>query len=53
MAWNDPEIGIVWPGVTGEYKGIASGKGYYLDGVNLNLSDKDQNWLGIRDMFKF
>ena len=53
MAWNDPEIGIVWPRVTGEYKGSASAEGYTLDGVSLNLSDKDQKWLGIRDTFKF
>ena len=53
MAWNDPEIGIVWPGVTGEYKGTASAEGYYIDGVGLNLSDKDQKWLGIKDTFKF
>lgn len=53
MAWNDPEIGIVWPKVVGEYKGSASAEGYSLDGVELNLSDKDQKWLGIKDTFKF
>lgn len=30
MAWNDPEIGIEWPEVTGEYKGTASAQGYCL-----------------------
>jgi len=53
MAWNDPEIGIEWPGVVGEYKGSASADGYSLDGEPLNLSDKDQKWLGIKDTFKF
>lgn len=53
MAWNDPEIGIVWPGVEGEYKGNASAEGYSLDGVKLNLSDKDQKWLGIKNTFRF
>lgn len=53
MAWNDPEIGIKWPGVTGEYKGTASAEGYSLDGAKLNLSDKDQKWLGLKDTFKF
>ena len=24
-----------------------------LDGVTLNLSEKDQKWLGIKDTFKF
>ena len=54
MAWNDPEIGIVWPGVEGEYKGTACAKGYCLeDGTKLNLSDKDQKWLGIKEKFHF
>ena len=45
LAWNDPEIGIEWPKVVGEYKGNASAKGYALsDGTPLNLSEKDQNW---------
>ena len=54
MAWNDPEIGIEWPEVKGEYKGSASAEGYRLaDGTPLNLSDKDQKWLGLKDTFKF
>ena len=53
MAWNNLEIGIVWPGVEGEYTGTASSEGYSLNGVGLNLSDKDQKWLGIKDTFKF
>ena len=53
MAWNDPEIGIEWPMVEGEYKGTASAEGYSVEGEPLNLSDKDQSWLGIKDTFKF
>ena len=54
MAWNDPEIGIEWPEPNGEYKGSASAEGYTLeDGTALNLSDKDQKWLGLKDTFKF
>ncbi|MBQ4185738.1 MAG: dTDP-4-dehydrorhamnose 3,5-epimerase [Clostridiales bacterium] len=53
MAWNDPEIGIVWPKLSGEYKGTASAEGYSVDGVSLNLSDKDQKWSGIKDTFSF
>ena len=54
MAWNDPEIGIEWPELKGEYKGSASAEGYTLeDGTALNLSDKDQKWLGLKDTFKF
>lgn len=54
MAWNDPAIGIDWPQLRGEYKGSASAEGYTLeDGTPLNLSDKDQKWLGIKDTFQF
>lgn len=54
LAWNDPEIGIQWPNLVGKYKGSASGEGYHLnDGTELNLSEKDQKWLGLRDTFKF
>ncbi len=54
LAWNDPAIGIQWPELTGEYSGSASAEGYTLsDGTPLNLSDKDQKWLGIGDIFQF
>jgi len=45
LAWNDPAIGIEWPGVVGEYNGTASAEGYTMeDGTPLNLSEKDQKW---------
>ena len=54
LAWNDPEIGIVWPQLKGEYQGNASAEGYTLeDGTALNLSDKDQKWAPLKDTFKF
>lgn len=54
MAWNDPEIGVQWPQVVGQYQGSASGEGYTMeDGTPLNLSDKDQKWLGLKDTFRF
>ena len=54
LAWNDPEIGIEWPELKGEYNDTASADGYTLsDGTALNLSDKDQKWLGLKDTFKF
>ena len=54
MAWNDPEIGVEWPQVKGAYQGTASAEGYELeDGTKLNLSEKDQKWLGLEDTFKF
>jgi len=53
MAWNDPEIGIRWPKLEGAYGGSASAAGYTVDGVPLNLSEKDQKWLGLKDTFRF
>ena len=54
LAWNDPEIGIVWPKLTGSYSGTPSGDGYSLDdGTKLLLSDKDQLWKGLKDTFHF
>ena len=48
LAWNDPKIGIIWPGVTGEYPGSASASGYRMtDGQALVMNDRDQNWPGI------
>lgn len=49
IAWNDPAIGIQWPGVRGEYLGTASGNGYTLfDGTPLLLSEKDQAQTGLK-----
>ncbi len=54
LAWNDPEIGIKWPGLVGEYPGTASGAGYHLeDGTALNLSEKDQLWAPLKETFHF
>lgn len=54
LAWNDPDIGIMWPKVAGTYKGNASANGYSLtDGTMLTLSDKDQKWCGIKESFVF
>lgn len=54
LAWNDPAIGIQWPGVQGQYPGNASAAGYAMsDGTPLNLSEKDQNWNCLADTFHF
>ena len=54
IAWNDPEIGIEWPEVVGDYPGSAIAAGYTLaDGTPLTLSDKDQKWPGLREAFHF
>lgn len=54
LAWNDPEIGIEWLDLLGEYQGNCMAEGYTMsDGTPLSLSDKDQKWLGLKDTFKF
>ncbi len=54
IAWNDPEIGILWPGIIGEYRNSASPEGYMLgDGTALNMSQKDKILPGLKDCFKF
>ena len=54
LAWNDPGIGIEWPGLKGEYAGTASASGYTLaDGTPLNLSSKDELWPVLSDGFVF
>lgn len=49
IAWNDPEIGIVWPHLQGDYNGTPCAEGYSIDGAALILSDKDQKLSGIKD----
>lgn len=52
LAWNDPEINIVWPEVIGDYPGSADASSYRLtDGTPLNLSEKDQKWVRLKDTF--
>lgn len=51
LAWNDPQIGVDWPGVMGEYSGDATAGGYRMaDGTPLKLSVKDQKWKGLKEM---
>lgn len=52
IAWNDPALGIAWPGLLGEYHGSASAEGYRLaSGYPLTLSDKDQKWKPLSGRF--
>ena len=45
IAWNDPGIGIEWPGLQGYYNGSPDPEGYVLeDGSPLILSEKDRKW---------
>ena len=54
LAWNDPEIGIVWPELSGSYQGNAGSAGYHMeDGSPLILSEKDELWLPLKESFTF
>ena len=54
LAWNDPDIGIEWPRVLGEYSGSAEPEDYTMDdGTALNLSDKDKKMPRLSEAFKF
>ena len=45
LAWNDPEIGIAWPKLTGYYAGTAKSNTYSMeDGTPIKLSPKDELW---------
>lgn len=49
IAWNDPDIGIIWPGVSGEYPGSALCKGYlFQNQYELVMSEKDSKWIGLK-----
>ncbi|MBR2188705.1 MAG: dTDP-4-dehydrorhamnose 3,5-epimerase [Eubacterium sp.] len=50
LAWNDPAIGIDWPKLSGTWQGTAGAEGYTVDGVPLNLSEKDQKWEGLESL---
>ena len=54
LAWNDPEIGIVWPKLIGSYNRHPVPETATVDdGTKLLLSDKDQLWKGLKDTFHF
>ena len=53
IAWNDPDIGINWPELVGEYNGTASAEGYALkDGTKILLSAKDSITPRLKDLNK-
>ncbi len=54
LAWNDPQIGIEWPELQGEYCNSASAEGFCLtDGTPIVMSEKDQKWLRLSETFSF
>lgn len=44
IAWNDPGVGIEWPGVNGEHSGSASAAGYMIHSKNLLINKKDSSY---------
>ncbi len=53
--WFSPDNLVEkWPEVVGEYRGNCLAEGSTLtDGTALNLSEKDQKWLGLKETFTF
>ena len=51
IAWNDPVIGIVWPGISCGDVG-SSGHHYFFDGKQLIMSEKDQKWSWLKDIIQ-
>lgn len=50
IAWNDPDIGIIWPEIKGHFTGSPSANGYLLaDGTPIIMSEKDQKWRYLKD----
>ncbi len=42
FAWNDPDLQIVWPGISGCYRGSAAPEGYQANDCELILAERDQ-----------
>ena len=54
LAFNDPDIAVAWPGLSGEYPGSADPSGYRLeDGTPLVLSAKDAAAPRLGEAFRF
>ncbi len=54
LAFNDPDIGIVWPELEGAYQGSADPSAYHLtDGTPLLLSEKDAGAPLLKNGFRF
>ncbi len=47
VAWDDPEIGIEWPGL------VRTAEGGTVDGAPLCLADRDRRWPGLGQAFRF
>ena len=53
LAWNDPDVGIVWPALIGDYDGTAESYNYKLiDGTKLIISYQDRNWPTLKELEK-
>jgi len=51
LVWNDPDIGIKWPNVVGEYDGTGSVNDYHMaDGTKLNINERDQKWGTLKQL---
>ncbi len=54
LAFNDPDIGIEWPDLQGEYPGAPLAAAYHMsDGSPLILSAKDEKHPRLAEAFRF
>lgn len=50
IAWNDPDINIRWPEVTGAYSGNADSSNYRFKNSAIIMSEKDKNWPTLKQL---
>lgn len=53
LIWNDPEVGITWPGVEKSGQGNPMTEEYTVDGQPLRINERDQNWPCLQEVFTF
>ena len=51
LAWNDPDVGIEWPNLLGDYDGTAEPYNYiFSDGTRLIISGQDIKWPALKNI---
>ena len=51
LAWNDPDVGIEWPNLLGDYNGTADPHNYiFSDATGLIISSQDIKWPTLKNI---